>query len=100
MPDLARTLELLRETDARLVAVGHGRRPEHVDAAAQFLAAWQGEIAAIVDWPANAASWLQPAQRLTANAPDALVIADRPEGWANIEQRLETWDPMRTVFLR
>jgi hypothetical protein len=102
MPDLTRTLELLREMDARLVAVGHGRGADAVAAARGFLAAWPGEVAVVVDWPPAAASWLRHAQRLTAAGADAWVIADTPEGWANVERRLrETviWAPMRTVIL-
>jgi len=103
MPDLARTLELLREIDARLVAVGHGRDERSVAAARAFLAAWPHDVAVVVDLPSTAASWLRPAQRLTGAGADAWVIADTPAGWANVERRLrETgrWDPMRTVILR
>jgi hypothetical protein len=103
VPDLARTLQLLSEMDARLVAVGHGRDVRSVAAARAFAAAWPHEVAVVVDWPPSAASWLRPAQRLTAVDPDAWVIADTPQGWANVERRLRelaTWDPMRTVILR
>ncbi|WP_157592196.1 hypothetical protein [Solirubrobacter soli] len=103
MPDLRRALELLAEMDARLVAVGHGRDEASVAAARAFRATWPHDIAVVVDWPRTAASWLRPAQRLTAADADAWVIADTPAGWANIERRLretESWDPMRTVILR
>ena len=65
MPDLARTLALLRGMEATLVAVGHGRDPDSVAAARAFLAAWEGQIAVVVDWPPSAASWLRQARRLT-----------------------------------
>lgn len=88
--------------DATLVAVGHGRGEISVAAANAFLARWDGQIAVVVDWPATAASWLRPAQRLTAAEPDAWVIADTPAGWEPVARRLREsaiWDPMRTVFL-
>ena len=103
MPDVKRALELLDAMDARLVAVGHGRDERSVAAGRAFHAAWPYDVAVVVDWPPTAASWLRPAQRLTAAAADAWVIADTSEGWANVERRLrETgrWDPMRTVVLR
>jgi hypothetical protein len=103
VPDLARTLQLLSELDARLVAVGHGRTDRSVAAAREFVDAWPHEVAVVVDWPPTAASWLRPAQKLTAAHADAWVIADTPEGWANVERRLRetaTWDPMRTVIVR
>jgi hypothetical protein len=102
MPDLDRALDLLRRMDATLVAVGHGRDERSVATANAFLARWDREIAVVVDWPASAASWLRPAQRLTAAEPDAWVIADTPTGWEPIARRLREspgWDPMRTVFL-
>jgi hypothetical protein len=89
--------------DATLVAVGHGRDEASIAAANAFLAAWDGQIAAVVDWPASAASWLLPARRLLAAEPDAWVIADTPAGWEPVARRLRAsrgWDPMRTVFLR
>lgn len=103
MPDLADTLALLHAMDARLVAVGHGRDPASVAAAEAFVAAWDGQIAVVVDWPASAASWLRQARRLTEPQPDAWVIADIAKGWKNVERRLRetgAWDPMRTVILR
>jgi hypothetical protein len=100
VPDLTRTLALLSEMDATLVAVGHARDPDSVAAARAFVERWDGPLAVVVDWPPTAASWLRPAQRLTAGGADAWVIAG---GWANVERRLretEVWDPMRTVILR
>jgi hypothetical protein len=103
VPDLTRTLQLLSAMDARLVAIGHGRDGESVAAARAFAAAWPHEVAVVVDWPPIAASWLRPAQRLTAVHADAWVIAGTDKGWANVERRLRetgTWDPMRTVILQ
>jgi hypothetical protein len=102
MPELALALDLLRGMDATLVAVGHGRDESSVAAANAFLARWDGEIAVVVDWPATAASWLRPAQRLIAAEPDAWMIADTAAGWEPVARRLResaAWDPMRTVFL-
>ena len=74
--------------DATLVAVGHGRDETFVAAADAFLAAWDGQVAVVVDWPASAASWLRPARRLLAAEPDAWVIADTPAGSEPVARRL------------
>ncbi|WP_432590015.1 hypothetical protein ABVG11_34690 [Streptomyces sp. HD1123-B1] len=85
------------------VAVGHGRDTASRAAAAAFATAWQergGHIVAVVDWPETAASWLRPARRLTAPAPDAWVVAAAPLGWVRMSRRLRystDWDPERTV---
>jgi hypothetical protein len=103
VPDLARALELLRDMDATLVAVGHGRDPDSIAAAHAFVERWHGQIAVVVDWPPVAASWLRPAHRLVAADPDAWVIADTPDGWERVAKRLRetgSWDPMRTVMIR
>src|SRR5947208_3103586 len=97
--ELATLLRLAAGLGAGTVAVGHGRHPAFRRAAAAFADAWQaqgGHLAAVVDWPAVAASWLRPAQRLTAGAPDVWVIADNPAGWAHVARRLGAqpgWDP-------
>ncbi|MFG3532222.1 hypothetical protein ACGF8B_36640 [Streptomyces sp. NPDC047917] len=84
------------------VAVGHSRDAASRAAAEAFSAAWQadgGTVVAIVDWPERAASWLRPAVRLTAQSPDAWVIAAAPLGWAQLSRRLRLstdWDPYRT----
>ena len=70
--------------DATLVAVGHGRDRQSVAAARAFVAAWDGQIAVVVDWPPVAASWLRTARRLTASHPDAWVIADTAAGWEHV----------------
>ncbi len=102
-PELARLLRLARELPAHIVAIGHGRHEASRAAARAFAHAWEaggGDIVAVVDWPASAASWLRPARRLTAGAPDAWVIADTPAGWAHVAHRLAhstSWAPDRTL---
>lgn len=99
--ELAALLRLL--DGARVVAIGHGRDAASRDAAAALAAAWHTagrEVAAVVDWPESAASWLRPALRLTADPPDAWVIAAAPRGGAQLVRRLRHstgWDPARTV---
>lgn len=54
---------------------------------------------AVVDWPAAAASWLRPAQRLAGSQPDAWILADTPAGCAQLARRLTGqpgWTPGRT----
>lgn len=72
--ELQRMLELLDARDLKLVSVGCGRSPTAKAQAEAFVNAWQargGLIATIVDWPADAASWLRAAKRLTAVKVDA-----------------------------
>jgi hypothetical protein len=101
--ELARLLRLLREAGASAISIGHGRHPASAEAAVALAAAWTaglGEVVAVVDWPAVAASWLRPAQRLTAAQPDAWVLADTPAGGAQLAARLAGqpgWTPARTV---
>jgi hypothetical protein len=101
--ELGRLMGLLCEAGAGAIAIGHGRHPASAAAAAALAAAWTagpGEVVAVVDWPAVAASWLRPAQRLTAAQPDAWVLADTPAGSAQLASRLAeqpTWTPARTV---
>jgi hypothetical protein len=84
------------------VAVGHSRDEASRAAATAFRTAWQdrgGQIAAVVDWPEAAASWLRQATRLTAAGPDAWVIAASAPGFAQLARRLRQstdWDPRRT----
>jgi hypothetical protein len=42
----------------------------------------------MVDWPAQAASWLRPARRLTACEPDLWMVSDTPTGRAQMARRL------------
>ncbi|KIZ15195.1 ABC transporter substrate-binding protein [Streptomyces natalensis] len=103
--ELAALIGLLTRPKARIatVTVGHGRDAASRAAAAAFTGAWQargGTVLAVVDWPESAASWLRPARRLTAQTPDAWVIAAAPSGFAQLARRLRhstDWDPARTV---
>lgn len=102
--ELASVLRLLAAQRPRpcLVTVGHGRDARSRGIAGAFVAAWQdagGTIAAIVDWPRDAASWLRPAQRFVRGAPDAWVVASGPIGFDGLARRLRSapgWDPGRT----
>ncbi|MFB6776247.1 ABC transporter substrate-binding protein [Streptomyces sp. NPDC056352] len=86
----------------RSVAVGHARDGASRATAQAFLRAWEAldrDVLTVVDWPEEAASWLRPAQRLTAQAPDAWVLAGAPPGVAHLLRRLRRslgWDPGRT----
>ncbi|MFF7813725.1 hypothetical protein ACFZCF_17705 [Streptomyces sp. NPDC007945] len=103
-PELDRLLALLEAGGHRggSVALGHSRDAASKDAAAAFADAWRasgGTVAAVVDWPEDAASWLRQAQRLTHPEPDAWVVAASPVGWAQMSRRLRhstDWDPHRT----
>ncbi|HEY3506020.1 MAG TPA: hypothetical protein VGN37_24940 [Actinocatenispora sp.] len=102
-PELAALLALLAGLGARTIAVG-GARDEASRGAARVVAeAWRaggGVVAATVDWPEAAASWLRQARRFTAYAPDAWVVAARPAGWLGMGRRLAAstdWSPARTV---
>ncbi|WP_405764755.1 ABC transporter substrate-binding protein [Actinacidiphila glaucinigra] len=102
--ELAALLGLLGDARPRVraVALGHSRDAASRAAAEGFAAAWRasgGTVAAVVDWPERAASWLRAAQRLTAPAPDAWVVAAAPAGWAQLARRLRRstpWEPART----
>ncbi|MFJ8870159.1 ABC transporter substrate-binding protein [Streptomyces sp. NPDC102473] len=84
------------------VAVGHSRDSASRAAAGAFAAAWRargGTVLTTVDWPETAASWLRPATRLTAQLPDAWVMAASLPGFAQLARRLRhstEWDPART----
>ncbi|MEE4419350.1 ABC transporter substrate-binding protein [Streptomyces bugieae] len=103
--ELAALIGLLTGHRSRIrsVAVGHGRDGSSRAAAQAFTAAWQAlgkDVLAVVDWPEHAASWLRPARRLTAQTPDAWVLAGAPAGVAPLLRRLRRstdWDPARTV---
>ncbi|MFI9051527.1 ABC transporter substrate-binding protein [Streptomyces sp. NPDC053427] len=103
--ELAAIIGLLARPKARIetVTIGHSRDAASRAAADAFTAAWQargGTVLAAVDWPESAASWLRPAKRLTAEQPDAWVIAAAPIGFAQLARRLRhstDWDPARTV---
>ncbi|RSS49908.1 hypothetical protein, partial [Streptomyces sp. WAC06614] len=103
--ELDTVLGLLAGPRSRIaaVSVGHGRDRASRAAAEAFGAAWRargGVVLAVVDWPESAASWLRPARRLTAQVPDAWVVAGAVAGWAQMGRRLRhstDWDPYRTV---
>ncbi|MEU9622450.1 hypothetical protein [Streptomyces sp. NPDC048155] len=102
--ELAALIGLLTAPRSRIrsVAVGHGRDADSRTAAQAFVRAWGSlhrDVLAVVDWPEDAASWLRPARRLTAQAPDAWVLAAAPLGTAQLVRRLRhstDWDPART----
>ncbi|TGB14560.1 ABC transporter substrate-binding protein [Streptomyces sp. MZ04] len=102
--ELAALIGLLRLPKARIetVAIGHSRDPASRSSAEAFAAAWTargGTILATVHWPETAASWLRPANRLTAELPGAWVMAAAPLGFAQLARRLRHstgWDPART----
>ncbi|MEU8585916.1 hypothetical protein AB0C59_02745 [Streptomyces sp. NPDC048664] len=102
--ELARLIALLEGCGFRggSVALGHGRDAASKAAALAFTDAWRrsgGHLAAVVDWPEDAASWLRQARRLTRPEPDAWVVAAAPVGWAQMSRRLRhstAWDPRRT----
>ena len=101
--ELAKVVALLRELDATLVNVGHGRGDRSVAQAEEFIRFWcdsGGELGAVVSWPNTAASWLRPACRFAAGAPDAWVVAAEPQEWCGFGPRLVatgSWRPGRTV---
>lgn len=102
--ELAALVGLLTVARARVesVTVGHSRDSASRAAAEAFAAAWTargGTVLATVSWPETAASWLRPARRLTAELPDAWVMAAAPIGFAQLARRLRHstgWEPART----
>lgn len=102
--ELAALAGLLTRPRSRVetVVVGHGRDGASVSAAEAFAEAWEargGTVIAVVDWPETAASWLRAARRLTAQMPDAWVVAAAPLGFVQLARRLRRstdWDPSRT----
>ncbi|MFJ8608025.1 hypothetical protein ACIRH0_12600 [Streptomyces sp. NPDC093675] len=103
--ELAALLALLTGTGPRIetVTLGHSRDDASRAAAQAFATAWKsrgGKVLTVADWPETAASWLRPATRLTAQAPDAWVVAASVLGFAQLARRLRhstDWDPARTV---
>jgi hypothetical protein len=100
--ELDRLIQMLRASRAETIAIGHGRHTASAGAADALAAAWAagaGQVLAVVDWPAAAASWLRPAQRLAGSQPDAWIMADTPAGCAQLVGRLSGqpgWTPGRT----
>lgn len=101
--ELDTVLALLARQRAGLVNVGHGHDEGSRQRAALFLEAWTaggGDVGAVVSWPSVAASWLRPACRFAAGAPDMWVVADTPSGWTGFGRRVAGvagWRPTRTV---
>ncbi|TJZ54444.1 hypothetical protein FCH28_15075 [Streptomyces piniterrae] len=103
--ELAALIGLLTAAKPRVetVAVGHSRDAASRAAAEAFAATWRARghrTLMVVDWPETAASWLRPARRLTAQTPDAWVVAAAPVGWAQMSRRLRhstDWNPARTL---
>ncbi|MDG9681333.1 ABC transporter substrate-binding protein [Streptomyces sp. DH18] len=102
--ELTALVGLLTEPGKRIgtVAIGHSRDRHSRAAAEAFTTVWKargGTVLAVVDWPEAAASWLRPATRLTAELPDAWVMAAAPLGFAQLARRLRhstDWDPARS----
>ncbi|MFG2022478.1 hypothetical protein [Streptomyces sp. NPDC048825] len=102
--ELTALIGLLTLPKARIevVAVGHSRDAISRAAADAFATTWRargGKILTVVNWPETAASWLRAANRLTAELPDAWVMAAAPLGFAQLARRLRhstDWDPART----
>src|ERR1700751_5072753 len=85
--ELDRLIWMLRASRAETIAIGHGRHAASAGAADALAAAWTpgaGRVLAVVDWPAAAASWLRPAQRLAGSQPDAWIVADTPPDAHNL----------------
>lgn len=102
--ELAALIGLLAGPKPRIetVAIGHSRDESSRAAGEAFTTAWKsrgGTVLTVVDWPESAASWLRPATRLTAELPDAWVMAATPLGFAQLARRLRhstDWEPART----
>jgi hypothetical protein len=103
MAEVNRLVELAADRKAELVVLGGGRDVGSQEAICAFEAAWTrsgGHVLEVVDWPAQAASWLRPARRLTACEPDLWVVCDTPAGWAQMARRLTVstgWAAGRTL---
>ncbi|MGW4498760.1 hypothetical protein ACWENR_09090 [Micromonospora sp. NPDC004336] len=84
------------------VTVGHSRDAAATASVAAFTAWWEargGVVLAVVDWPETAASWLRAAGRMTAETPDAWVVAAAMTGFVQLARRMlvsTAWDPSRT----
>jgi hypothetical protein len=101
--ELDRVVELALRRQARTVAIGSGRSPAAVEAAAAFAGRWEGSGGIVLDtvtWPEEAASWLRQATRFAAADPDLWVMTGPPHGWAQMTRRLlwsTSWRPERTI---
>jgi hypothetical protein len=101
--ELDRMVEIALCRQARTVAIGSGRSPAAVGAAAAFIGRWEGCGRIVLDtvtWPEEAASWLRQATRFVAADPDLWIMAGPPPGWAQMTRRLlwsTPWRPERTI---
>jgi hypothetical protein len=95
--------ELALGRGARTIAIGTGRSPAAIRAAAGFTGRWEaagGTILCAVTWPEAAASWLRQATRFAAADPDLWIMAGPAAGWAQMTRRLlwsTSWQPGRTI---
>lgn len=102
--ELGRLLELLTESGARTISIGHGRHPASLSAAQAIAGRWSDAghtVLAFISYPAQAASWLRAATRIASPNPDAYVIADTAPGFANLAGRLAAqpnWTASRTFY--
>ncbi|MFG3439265.1 hypothetical protein ACGF0J_18630 [Nonomuraea sp. NPDC047897] len=100
--ELAALTGLLTVPRIGTVVVGHSRDAASTESAAVFTEEWEaggGTVLAVVDWPETAASWLRAARRMTAQTPDAWVIAAAVPGFVRLALRLRhstAWEPSRT----
>jgi hypothetical protein len=101
--ELDRMAGLALRRQARTTAIGSGRSPAALEAAAAFADRWEssgGIVLATVTWPGEAASWLRQATRFAAANPDLWVMTGPPHGWAQMTRRLlwsTSWRPERTI---
>ena len=64
--ELDRLIRMLGASRAETIAIGHGRHTASAgaaDALAAALTTGAGQVLAVVDWPAAAASWLRTARQ-------------------------------------
>ena len=101
--ELNRMAELALSRGARTIAIGTGRSPAAIRAAADFISRWEAAgrtVLCAVTWPEAAASWLRQATRFAAASPDLWIMAGSPTGWAQMTRRLlwsTSWQPGRTI---
>ena len=101
--ELNRMAELALSRGARTIAIGTGRSPAAIRAAAGITSRWEtagGTVLCAVTWPEAAASWLRQAVRFAAADPDLWIMAGPAAGWAQMTRRLlwsTPWQPGRTI---
>ncbi|MFJ6727975.1 hypothetical protein ACIQPQ_24060 [Streptomyces sp. NPDC091281] len=101
--EVAALVRLARARRARTLAIGSGRTPHALDTTRRIASAWDrtgGITLTTVTWPETAASWLRPATRFCAAAPDLWVMTGPATGWAQMTRRLlwsTPWRPGHTL---